>query len=229
MPDHDASAIGYWAQVRRDAGGDLVTAATYAGAWLFAPWLSDAVLTGLVVGIALQFFVFTPLLGAITPRGFKRIALAVLGHGVLFALLAWIASGGGQRDPDWLACACAQSPLVLRNLQRLRRPAHEDGHALLEALGPFLMLMPVGILTMILASLLPDLGLAGRSLVFDYLAPLPGKDLKFALVAGVVFFGGMGLARVAWERLGGGPHRRQDLDRRTIERWRAEWIRSRRR
>ena len=39
MPDSDASGIGYWAQVRRDSGGDLVTAATYAGAYLFAPSL----------------------------------------------------------------------------------------------------------------------------------------------------------------------------------------------
>lgn len=229
MPDIEASGIGYWAQVRRDAGGDLVTAAVYFGAYLAAPWLSDEVLIGLVVGVALQFFLLTPLLGVITPRGFKRIFLAVLGHGVLFALLAWVASGGGQREPDWLACAFAQLPLVLRNLQRLRRPAHEDGYALLEALGPFLMLMPVVIATIVFSALLPDLGLADRTLRFDYLAPLPGKDLKFALIAGVVYFAGMGMARVAWERLGGGPHRRQDLDRATIQRWREEWNRSRRR
>ncbi len=229
MPDIAADGLGYWAQVRRDASGDLVTAATYFGAYLFAPWLSDALLTGLVVGIALQFFVLTPLIGVITPRGAKRIVLAVVAHALLFALLAWIASGNGQREPDWLACAFAQFPLVLRNLSRLRRPAHEDGYALLEALGPFLMLMPVGVVTIVLAAILPDLGLAARTLVFDYLAPLPGKDLKFALLAGTVYFGGMGLARVAWERLGGGLHRRQDLDRATIERWRDEWNRSRRR
>ena len=227
MPDANAETLGYWAQVRRDASGDLVTAGVYFGAYLAAPWLSDEVLVGLVVGVALQFFLLTPLLGVITPRGFKRIFLALLGHGVLFALLAWVSSGGGQRAPDWLGCGFAQLPLVLRNLQRLRRPAHEDGYALLEALGPFLMLMPVSIVTIVVSALLPDLGLANRTLVFDYLAPLPGKDLKFALIAGVVYFGGMGLARVAWERLGGGPYRRQDLDRKTIERWREEWNRSR--
>ena len=229
MPDSDASGIGYWAQVRRDSGGDLVTAATYAGAYLFAPWLSDAVLTGLVVGIALQFFVLTPLIGVITPRGPRRIALCVLAHAALFALLAWIASGGGQREPDWLACAFAQSPLLLRNLSRLRRPAHEDGYALLEALGPFLMIMPAGVVTMMLAAVLPDLGFAQRGLVFDYLAPLPGKDLKFALLAGFVYFAGMALARVAWERLGGRMHRRDALDPATIRRWRDEWEKLRRR
>ena len=220
---------GYWAQVRRDSGGDLVTAATYVGAYLFAPWLSDAVLTGLVVGIALQFFVLTPLIGVITPRGAKRILLCVLAHAALFALLAWVASGGGQREPDWLACAFAQAPLLLRNLSRLRRPAHEDGYALLEALGPFLMILPAGVVTMVLAAVLPDLGFAQRGLAFDHLAPLPGKDLKFALLAGFVYFGGMALARVAWERLGGQMHRRDTLDPATIRRWRDEWNRSRQR
>lgn len=229
MPETAASEIGYWAQVRRDSGGDLITAATYAGAYLFAPWLSDAVLTGLVVGIALQFFVLTPLIGVITPLGPKRIALCVIAHSALFALLAWIASGGGQREPDWLACAFAQSPLLLRNLSRLRRPAHEDGYALLEALGPFLMIMPAGVVTIVLAAVLPDLGFAQRGLAFDYLAPLPGKDLKFALLAGLVYFAGMALARVAWERLGGRMHRRDALDPATVRRWRDEWEKSRRR
>ena len=74
MPDIATSGIGYWAQVRRDASGDLVTAAVYFGAYLAAPWLSDEVLVGLVVGVALQFFLLTPLLGVIT-------AITEGGHG----------------------------------------------------------------------------------------------------------------------------------------------------
>jgi hypothetical protein len=221
------TTLGYWAQVRRDAAGDLVSAAVYFAAYLAAPWWSDAALTGLVVGVALQFFVLTPLLGAVTPRGPRRIALVVVAHGALFALLAWIASRGGQRAPDWVACALAQAPLVLRNLARLRRPEHQDGPWILEAIGPFLLLMPVIPVTVLLVAILPDLGLATRELRFDLLAPLPPHDLKFALLAGMVYFAGTGLARVAWERLGGEGMRRADVGPDTIRRWREEYRRSR--
>lgn len=212
-----------------DAGGEFAVAAVYVGAWLFAPWLSDGALLALVVAVALQFFFVTMILGAITPRGARGIFWAAAGHGVLLALLWWVASGGARQPADWLAIATAQAPLLLRTLARRARPDGAPAVMWLEMLGPFFLLMPVVIVAVVLDAVTPLLGLAGRTLQFRHLAPLAPDQLKFILIAGAVYFAGYGVARTAWESLGGEEHRRADLDASTIARWRAEYLRSRRR
>jgi hypothetical protein len=208
----------------RDQGGDLAVAAAYLLAWGFGAWLPDRILLPLVIAVGLQFFVVTMALGAITPRGAGPIAACVVGHAALFALLAWISSAGGKSSPDWLAVAIVQAPLVVQNLQRLRRPG--PGW-LLEAIGPFLLAMPVLVVAIALQALLPDPGLAAREIRFEHLAPLPGKDVAFALLAGATYFF---LGAVARTWLGVvEEHRRADLDPATIERWREEYERSRKR
>ena len=219
--------IGVWRQVWRDAGGELAVAVAYLLAWLFCAWLPDAVVLGLMVGTALQFFVVTMVLGAITPRGFAGIAACVIGHGLLFALMAWIASADGRQAPDWLAVGLAQAPLLLRTLARRARPAYEPRFMLLEAIGPFFLLMPVLLLTAALLAVLPDTGLAPRTLTFRHFAPLDGEDIGFGLLGGAVYFALYGIARTAMERLGGDMHRRADLDLATIRKWREDYLRSR--
>jgi len=224
-----ADDIGYGRQVLRDAGGELVTASVYLLAWLFSPWVSDEMLVALVAAVALQFFVLTPLLGVVTPRGFGGISLFLLGHGLLFALMAWIASEGGLHAPDWWAVALIQAPLVLRNLSRLSRPPDAPVHAVLEALGPFLLVIPMAVAAIVLSAVLPDLGLAGREIRFQKQPPLTAHELKFGLMAGFAYFAGYALARTALERLGGEMHRRGGLSPETIRRWREDYRRSRRR
>jgi hypothetical protein len=211
----------------REAGGELVVAATYVGAWLFAPWLPDRVLLALVVAVALQFFVVTMVVGAITPRGARGIAWSVVGHALVFALLLWVASAGGRQRPDLLAVALAHAPLLLRSVARRARPADEPPVMWLEMLGPFFLLMPVLAATVVLAAVLPDFGLAGRVLRFEHLAPLEPDQLKFALLGGAVYFALYAVARTAWESLGGELHRRGSLDPATIRRWREDYRRSR--
>ena len=218
---------GFGARVLHEAGGELATAATYLLAWLFSAWLSDAVLLALVVAVVLQFWIVTPLIGVITPRGARGIFWCVLAHGALFFLLWLIASAGGRDDPDWWAVALAQAPLLLRNLSRLWRPAHLPTIAWLEALGPVFLVLPVGLVTMALAAVLPDLGLAGRVMEFEQVAPVTSKELKFALMGGFAYFSMYAVARTAWQDLGGDEHRRADLDPATIRRWRDDYLRSR--
>lgn len=207
----------------RDGAGDLVVAVTYVGAYLFAPWLSDSVLLALVVAVALQFFVVTMVVCAITPRGVRGVFWSVTGHLSILALLLWVASAGGQQRPDLLAVGMAQQPLVLRSLGRLARPPGREALWWLEAIGPFLLLMPVLAVTAALAAILPDLGLAARTLRFEHLAPLEPDQLKMALLGGAVYFSVYAVARTAWESLGGDEHRRADLDAATIARWRADY------
>jgi hypothetical protein len=208
----------------RDHGGELATAGAFALAWMFGAWLPDRVLLALVVAVALQFSVVTMALGAITPRTPGTIAIVVLGHAALFAGLAWIASAGGRQPPDLLACAIAQAPLVVRSIERGVRNDVGTGF-LLEALGPFLLLIPVLLAAAMLAAILPDTGLHARELRFAHLAPLPGKDIAFALLAGAVYFVFAALGRV-W--FGEGEHRRAALDPAEIARWREDYQRSRR-
>ena len=208
----------------RGQGGDVAVAALYGLAWLFGAWLPDRILLPLVIAVGLQFFVVTMALGAITPRGAGPIAACVAGHAALFALLAWISSAGGKSSPDWLAIAIVQAPLVVQNLQRLRR---RGPGWLIEALGPFVLAMPVLVVAAALHALLPDPGLAARAIRFEHLAPLPGKDVSFALLAGAVYFL---LGAIARTWLGVvEEHRRADLDAATIQRWREDYEKSRRR
>lgn len=223
---NDSDDIGFRARLFRDNGGELVVAAAYLLAWGFGAWVPERVLLALVVGVGLQFFVVTMLLGAITPRTPATIVLCVAGHAALFGFLAWVASAGGRQSPDLLAVALAQAPLLLRNLERAWRPGTGPGF-LLEAIGPFLLLMPVLIATVVLAAVLPDAGLLSRELRFEHLAPLPGKDVEFALLAGAMTFGLGAVARTAWSQLGGDEHRRAGLDAATIRRWREDYERSR--
>jgi hypothetical protein len=225
MDGADDSRFG--AQLLREHAGDLVVAAAYLLAWAFGAWLPDRILLAFVVAVGLQFFVLPMLLGAITPRGAGPIAACVLGHAALFAFLAWFSTGGGKGAPDWLAIAIVQAPLVVHNLQRLRQPRGPG--FLLEAAGPFLLLMPVILVAVIVDAILPDLGLAARELRFEHLAPLPGKDIAFALVAGAVYFVVGAIARTLWSRLGGDEHARAGLDAATIRRWREDYEKSRRR
>lgn len=218
--------IGFRQRLLRDNGGELVLAAAYLLAWGFGAWLPERVLLGLVVGVALQFFVVTMLLGAITPRTPATIACCAAGHAALFAFLAWVASAGGRQAPDVLAVALAQAPLLIRNLERAWRPGAGPGF-LLEAIGPFLLLMPVIIATVVLAAVLPDAGLLSRELRFVHLAPLPGKEVEFALLAGATYFALGAVARTMWSQLGGDEHRRAGLDAATIRRWREDYERSR--
>lgn len=209
----------------RDAGGEFVVAAAYVGAYLFAPWLSDAALLALVVAVALQFFVVTMIVGAITPRGAAGIAWCVAGHAAILALLLWVASAGGRQSPDLVAVGMAQLPLVLRSVGRRSRRPGPGAFWLLEAIGPFFLLMLVLPVTIALAAVLPDLGLATRTLRFEHLAPLEPDQLKIALLGGAVYFSLYAVARTFWESLGGDGHRRADLDAATIARWRAEYER----
>ena len=229
MPDASDRPLRFRDRLLRDAGGELVVAITYVGAWLFAPWLSDRVLLALVVAVALQFFVVTMVVGAITPRGARGIFWSVVGHAAILALLLWVASAGGKQPPDVLAVAMAQAPLLLRTLGRLARPPGQPAIMWLEMLGPFFLLMPVLIVTVVLVAVLPDLGLATRTLRFEHLAPLEPDQLKTALLGGAVYFALYAVARTAWESLGGDEHRRAGVDASTIARWRAEYERSRRR
>lgn len=217
---------GFWTQLPREHGGDLAVAAVCLLAWTFGAWLPDRLLLALVVAVGLQFFVVTMILGAITPRGAGPIAACVAGHAALFGLLAWISAGGGKGAPDWLAVAIVQAPLVLQNLQRLAQPRGPG--FLLEAIGPFLLCIPVLIVAVVLDAVLPDPGLAAREPGFDHLAPLPGKDVAFALLAGAVYFVVGAIARTLWSRLGGEAQRRADLDPATIRRWKQDFARSRR-
>jgi hypothetical protein len=229
MAGDNAVDIGFWRQVWRDAPGDLIVSASYVLAWLFAPWLSDGFLLAMVVAVLVQFFMFTPLLGVITPRGVRGIFWCAFGHAAVFALFAWIASSGGRHEPDWWAVAMVQAPLLARNLERLRRPPDEPVFPWVEARGPFLLLMPVGIVAGLLATVLPDLGLAERTITFRYLDPVGGEELKFTLMKGVAYFSVYAIARTAWSRLGGGLHRRKDIDANTVRRWRNQWLKSRQR
>jgi hypothetical protein len=213
---------GFPARLLRDQGGELAVAAMYALAWMFGAFLPDRVLLPLVIGVGLQFFFVTMVLGAITPRGAGPIAACVLGHAALFTFLAWIASAGGKQSPDWLAVAIVQAPLVVHNVQRL---FHRGAGWLIEALGPFVLAMPVLVVAAILHAVLPDPGLATRTIRFEHLAPLPGKDIAFALLAGATYFA---LGAIARTWLGVvEEHRRAELDPATIERWRKDYEKSR--
>jgi hypothetical protein len=227
MPKTDA--LRFRDRVLRDAGGELIVAVAYVGAYLLAPWLPDRVLLGLVVAVALQFFVVTMVVGAITPRSARGIVWSVVGHAAILALLLWVASAGGRQRPDLVAVAMAQAPLLLRALARRARPPDEPAIVWLEAVGPFFLLIPVIAVTAALAAILPDLGLAARTLHFRHLEPLAPTQLKFALLAGAVYFAMVAVARTAWESLGGETHRRATLDAGTVARWRADYERSRRR
>src|SRR5687768_6172458 len=138
MPDADRPRR-FRDRLLHDAGGELVVAAAYVGAYLFAPWLPDSLLLALVVAVAMQFFVVTVLVGAITPRGARAIVWCVVGHLAILALLLWVASAGGKQPPDLLAVGMAQLPLVLRNLGRLANPGVRASF-LLEAIGPFFLM-----------------------------------------------------------------------------------------
>jgi hypothetical protein len=223
----DPRATGFWSQLLREHAGDLAVAAIYLLAWTFGAWLPDRTLLALVIAVGLQFFVVTMLVGAITPRGRGPIAACIAGHALLFAFFAWFSSGGGKGTPDWLAVAIVQAPLVVQNLQRLAQ-ARSAGF-LLEAVGPFLLCIPVLIVAAALDAILPDTALVARELRFEHLAPLPGKDIAFALLAGAVYFAVGAIARTLWSRLGGDEHRRADVDPATIRRWRDEYERSRKR
>ncbi|KAA2284007.1 hypothetical protein [Arenimonas fontis] len=187
-------------QVLHTAGGELAVAASYLLAWLFAPWLPDGVLLALVVAVLLQLWFPAALLGAVTPRGFRGVFWCVFGHLAVFALMAYVASAGGRVMPDWWSLALAQGPLLLRNLLRLSRPAHEKPVYWLEALGPLLLIIPAVLGGIVLDLLLPDLGLAGREIRFEHYAPLETGHLKFALMAGCSYFATYAVARTAWER-----------------------------
>ena len=213
----------------RDAGGEFVVGAVYVAAYLFAPWLPDRLLLALIVAVALQFFLVTMVVGAITPRGVRGIVWSLVGHAAILALMLWVASGGGKQRPDLLAVAMAQAPLVLRSLGRLARPPGETAVMWLEMLGPIFLLMPVMLVTSILAAILPDLGLATRYLRFEHLDALEPEHIKYALIAGAVYFPLYGVARTAWESLGGDTHRRASLDPAQIRRWRQDYLRSRQR
>ena len=215
-------------QLLRDNLGELLVAAQYLLAWAVAAWLSDELLLALVVGVGLQFFVVTMLLGAVVPRGAAGITVCFVGHALLFAFLAWVASAGGRQAPDLWAVALAQAPLVIRNLERLRRPARQGWFLFFEAIGPFLLLFPVIVAASLATAVLPDLGLAAREIRFTHLAPLPGKDIGFALVAGALYFAFYAVARTGLDRLGGNEHTRADLDPATIRKWRDEYLKSRR-
>ena len=216
------------ARLLHDAGGEFVVGAVYVAAYLFAPWLSDRMLVTLIVAVALQFFLVTMLVSAITPRGARGIFWSVVGHGLILLLLLWVASGGGLARPDYLGVAMAQAPLVLRSLGRLSRPPGEPAVMWLEMLGPFFLMMPVLLVTVVLAETLPDLGLAERTLRFEHLDPLEPDQVKTALIAGAVYFSFYGLARTLWEMLGGEMHRRADLDPATIRRWHRTYRREQR-
>ena len=207
----------------RDAGGEFIVAACYVAAYLFAPWLSERMLVMLIVAVALQFFLVTMVVSAITPRGARGIFWSVFGHALILLLLLWVSSGGGQERPDVVGVAMAQAPLVLRSLGRLSRPPGETASMWLEMLGPFFLLFPVLLVTVVLAAVLPDLGLAERTLRFRHLAPLEPDQVKTALIAGAVYFSFYGLGRTLMEALGGQMHSRADLDPATLRRWRREW------
>lgn len=223
------AGIGFWPQVWRENGGELVVSASYVLAWLFAPWLSDDALLAMLVAVALQFFMVTPLLGAVTPRGFRAIFWCLFGHAAMLFLIAWIASSGARHDPDWWAVLMVQAPLVVRNLERLRRPPDAPAFLWHEALGPWFLLIPVGLAAGLLAAVLPDLGLAGREITFQVQPPLQTEELKFGLMAGIAYFLIFSIARTGWTRLGGEPQRRKDVTPAMVRRWREEWLRSRRR
>lgn len=220
--------IGFGRQVLRDAGGELAVAATYLLAWLFCAWLPDAVLLGLMVGIGLQYFVVTVVLAAITPRGVVAIAVCVLGHAALFAFMVWVASAGGKQPPDLLAVSLAQAPLLLRTISRLWLPANTPRFMFMEAVGAWLLLMPVIIVTAVLIAVLPDSGLAPRELTFRHYPPLTAHDLGFGLLGGAVYFTLYALGRTWMQRLGGEEYIRADLSQATIRRWREDYLRSRR-
>ena len=217
------------ARLLHDAGGEFVVGAVYVAASLFAPWLSDRLLLALVVAVALQFFLVTMVVGAITPRGARGIFWSVVGHASILALMLWVASGGGRQRPDLVAVAMAQAPLVLRSLGRLARPPGDAAVMWLEMLGPIFLLIPVMLVTTLLAAILPDIGLAARVIRFEHLDSLEPEHIKYALVAGAVYFPMYGVARTAWESLGGDVHRRATLDPAEIRRWREAYARSRRR
>jgi hypothetical protein len=218
--------IPFRTQLLRDNLGEFAVAGGYLCAWALAAWLPDRLLLALVVGIGLQFFVVTMLLGAVVPRGGVGIAVCVLGHALLFAFLAWVASAGGRQAPDLVAVAVAQLPLLVRNLERLWRPRREGWFLLFEAIGPFFLMFPVILVATALAALLPDPGLAAREIRFTHLAPLPGRDIGFALLAGALYFAFYALARTGLDRLGGGEHERATLTPATIKRWREDYEKS---
>lgn len=223
-----AAKTGFGWRVLREAGGELAVAASYLLAYLFSAWLSDETLLSLVVAVALQFWVFTALIGLVTPRGVRGITWCLVLHAALFVLLAWIASQGGRQAPSWWAVGLAQAPLVLRNLMRLARPPDVHSRWILEAVGPFFMLMPVGLATGLLVAVLPDLGLAGREITFTHMAPLTTHELKWGLLGGVVYFGAYAVARTFWEH-GADAFRREEVTPEMVRRWREEYTRSRRR
>lgn len=147
----------------------------------------------------------------------------------MFFLITWIASSGARHAPDGWAVLMVQAPLLVRNLERLRRPAHEPVFLWHEAIGPWFLMIPVGLAAGLLAAVLPDLGLAGRLIEFQVQAPLATRELKFGLMAGVAYFSIYAIARTAWVRLGGELQRRQDVTPAMVRRWRDQWLRSRRR
>jgi hypothetical protein len=218
---------GFWQQVFHDAGGELAVAAVYLLAWLFCAWLPDTVLLGLMVGIGLQYFVVTVVLAAITPRGFVAITVCVLGHAALFALMLWAASAGGKQPPDLVAVALAQGPLLIRTISRLWLPKNTPRFMFMEAIGAWLLLMPVIIVTAVLIAILPDSGLAPREPTFRHYPPLTAHDLGFGLLGGAVYFTLYAVGRTLMQRLGGDEHARAELSQATIRRWREDYLRSR--
>lgn len=223
-----AGAQSFWRRVLREGGSEFVVAATYLLAWLFSAWLSDEALLSLVVAVALQFWVFTAMMTLITPRGVRGITWCLVLHAALFMLLVWVASEGGKDEPSWWAVLTAQAPLIMRNLSRLARPPDRQARWTFELMGPFLIILPVGIVTAVLVAVLPDLGLSGRVITFDHLDPLTSHELKWGLLCGVVYFSVYAIARTLWEH-GGEAFRRADVNPAMVRRWRDQYLRSRRR
>ena len=83
----------------RDAGGEFIVAACYVAAYLFAPWLSDRMLVMLIVAVALQFFLVTMVVSAITPRGARGIFWSVFGHALILLLLLAACGSADQGEP----------------------------------------------------------------------------------------------------------------------------------
>jgi hypothetical protein len=151
----------------------------------------------------------------------------VLGHAALFALLVWVASAGGKQPPDLLAIGLAQAPLVIRTISRLWLPQSTPRFMFMEAIGAWLLLMPVIIVTAVLIAILPDSGLAPRELTFRHYPPLTAHDLGFGLLGGAVYFTLYAVGRTLMQRLGGDEHARAELSQATIRRWREDYLRSR--
>ena len=216
----------FWRRVLREGGSELIVAATYLLAWLFSAWLSDETLLSMVVAVALQFWVFTALIGLVTPRGVRGITWFLVLHAMLFMLLVWVASEGGQDEPSWWAVLVAQAPIIMRNLSRLARPPDLQSRWMLEMMGPFLIILPVGLVTGLLVAVLPDLGLAGRVITFDHMDPLTSHELKWGLMGGVVYFSVYAMSRTWWEG-NSDAFRRADVSPAMVWRWRDEYRRSR--